>query len=267
MTKHRNQHFVPRCYLRAFSRDEEGNAINLFHIARRKSVQDASVKGQCARPYFYGRDLEIERAFQGMEGEYARVFKTVSTGEARTGEGEWQSLREFILLQLSRTAAAISRTKLIVSGVQDLIHAEDPVGIPRPHFATHAMMVMTLDLHVKMREVLTDLKVCILKTPLARISLRRTTPLSHPTCSMQRSCRRLTLGMDRPVLFFSYRCRPAFSCCAMTGMSTASPKNVVELYRSRGIGMSTPAMSFSTITQRTQFTSRIGSNGIKSKMN
>ena len=34
---------------------------------------------------------------------------------------------------------------------------------PGPNIDTHEMMVMTLGMYVKMREVLTDLKVCILK--------------------------------------------------------------------------------------------------------
>ena len=163
MAKNRNQHFVPRCYLRAFSRSGEGNAINLFHIAGRTAVMDAPVKGQCARPYFYGRDLKIEHAFQVMEGEYARVFRAVSSAQTRIGSAELQSLREFMFLQLSRTEAAVQRNEQMMSGAQDLIHAEDPPDTPRPHFDTYKMMAMTLGIYVKMREVSTDLKVCILK--------------------------------------------------------------------------------------------------------
>ena len=163
MAKHRNQHFVPRCYLRAFSREGSGNAINLFHIERRRAVQDAPVRGQCARRYFYGRDLQIERAFQGIEGEYARVFEIVSSAQARIGTVDLQSLREFMFLQISRTKAAIQRTQQMMSEAQDLIHAEDPAGSPRPTFATYEMMAMTLGIYAEMREVSTDLKVCILK--------------------------------------------------------------------------------------------------------
>ena len=46
---------------------------------------------------------------------------------------------------------------------QDLLHAEDLMDLPRQNIDTHEMMVMTLGMCVEMREVLTDLKVCILK--------------------------------------------------------------------------------------------------------
>ncbi|MCK4205431.1 DUF4238 domain-containing protein [Brucella pituitosa] len=68
MPANKSQHFVPRCYLRAFSANSEGVAINVFNMARELLIEAASTKGQCARSYFYGRDGELERALQKPEG-------------------------------------------------------------------------------------------------------------------------------------------------------------------------------------------------------
>jgi len=55
MATNKNQHFVPRCYLRPFTLDSANVAINLFNIDRMKFVERAPVKHQCSRDYFYGR--------------------------------------------------------------------------------------------------------------------------------------------------------------------------------------------------------------------
>lgn len=34
MASNKNQHFVPRCHLRPFTRDTEGKVINLFNLDR-----------------------------------------------------------------------------------------------------------------------------------------------------------------------------------------------------------------------------------------
>jgi hypothetical protein len=60
MPAQKNQHFVPRAALKPFTLSSEGAAINVFNIKRDRAVQDAPVKGQCARDYFYGKDLKLE---------------------------------------------------------------------------------------------------------------------------------------------------------------------------------------------------------------
>ncbi|WP_341991279.1 DUF4238 domain-containing protein [Azorhizobium sp. AG788] len=75
MPANKSQNFVPCCYLRAFCADDEGAAINVFNIGRELSIKGAPAKGQCARPYFYGRDGELERALQEPEGAYGEIMQ------------------------------------------------------------------------------------------------------------------------------------------------------------------------------------------------
>ena len=82
--------------------------------------------------------------------------------ETPIGKEELHSLREFMFLQLSRTEAAIQRTQRMMRETQAVVQAEEPSGTPRLNTSTHEMMIMTLSMYVKMRELLTDLKVCIL---------------------------------------------------------------------------------------------------------
>ena len=96
----------------AFLRTKAAQAICLFHVRSRKFVQDTSVKGQCARPYFYGNDLILERALQDIEARYARVFRNVSAQSATPGDENLARLRDFMILQFSRTEAVITMTQI-----------------------------------------------------------------------------------------------------------------------------------------------------------
>jgi len=79
MATNKNQHFVPRCYLRPFTLDSANVAINLFNIDRMKFVERAPVKHQCSRDYFYGEDPALEKALQAEEGLYAAAARDILT--------------------------------------------------------------------------------------------------------------------------------------------------------------------------------------------
>lgn len=64
MASNKNQHFVPRCYLRPFTLDGNGLSINIFNIDRSRAIKNAPVKNQCSGDYFYGKDQKLERALQ-----------------------------------------------------------------------------------------------------------------------------------------------------------------------------------------------------------
>src|SRR6185312_2249221 len=71
VASNKNQHFVPRCYLKPFTLNGEGLAISLLNVDQHRLVLTAPVKHQCSGDYFYGKDLQIEKALQHIEGLYA----------------------------------------------------------------------------------------------------------------------------------------------------------------------------------------------------
>lgn len=106
MAANKNQHFVPRCYLKPFTWAGEGKAINLFNIDLEQAISNAPVKGQCSGDYFYGENLVLERRLQGFEGEYARCLAAVSGEAYRLTDADAATLCRFWLLQNLRTEAA-----------------------------------------------------------------------------------------------------------------------------------------------------------------
>lgn len=111
MAELKNQHFVPKVHLRAFSdaNDGEKRMINLIHISSGRAISRASISDQCAKHYFYGKDLHLERALSDLEGTYAEVIRDVEAG-ARSGTS-LRFLRDWTFLQYQRTDAARRRSK------------------------------------------------------------------------------------------------------------------------------------------------------------
>ena len=70
MATNKNQHFVPRCYLKTFTNNGENRAINLLNLDRQRAIPAAPVKNQCSGDYFYGQDNLLETAIRAVEGGY-----------------------------------------------------------------------------------------------------------------------------------------------------------------------------------------------------
>ncbi len=76
MPDNKSHHFVPRFYLRNFSRS--GKSIDVFNIGSQRLIKNAPIKGQCCRDYFYGKNPESEKSLSGAEGEVARLFQIIN---------------------------------------------------------------------------------------------------------------------------------------------------------------------------------------------
>jgi hypothetical protein len=140
MATNKNQHFVPRCYLRPFTLDGGNAAINVFNVDRLRFITGAPVKNQCSGDYFYGEDLALERALQTTEGEYAGCLSRIlSASRALTDEDKLLLLR-FWLLQYLRTEAASRRSVEMAEGMRDLVGAPDDFGMSIKEAAPRANM-------------------------------------------------------------------------------------------------------------------------------
>ena len=87
MASNKNQHFVPRCHLRPFTKGEEDAAICVFNLDRQKVIESAPVKNQCSGDYFYGKNELLEQAIQSLETAYGHVIKEIRTPRYALAEG------------------------------------------------------------------------------------------------------------------------------------------------------------------------------------
>jgi hypothetical protein len=159
MATNKNQHFVPRCYLRPFTLESANVAINLFNVDRRRFIEGAAVKHQCSSNYFYGKDLRLERALQLTEGAYSVALMAIqSPGYFMTDEHR-VLLRRFWLLQHLRTEAASRRAVEMAAESRKVIGAtgkEFNLGIRDAVLIAMRSFVESID-------SVDDLKVCLFR--------------------------------------------------------------------------------------------------------
>jgi hypothetical protein len=163
MPAHKNQHFVPRCALKPFSLDGAGAAINVFNITTKRAIQNAPVKGQCARDYLYGKaSLKAEHVLTKLEGQYARVIALATSGGIlSTNDLEW--IRVSILVQMRRTELAIDQMRHFANDMVDIAFARAPDQRPRDDRTDQQWMQESTSHAGKFLNYVKDLKIVIFR--------------------------------------------------------------------------------------------------------
>lgn len=159
MASNKNQHFVPRCYLRAFTEHGDGVRINLFNTDRKRVIPLVPARHQCSRNYFYGSDAELEAAIQLLERSYAEVLRHITQDSYVLSDEDSDLLRRFWLFQYLRTEAASQRS------VEVLNAATDAMGISGAEYRAeikravlHAMR--TFAEHM---DIMDDMSTCLVR--------------------------------------------------------------------------------------------------------
>lgn len=163
MADNKNQHYVPRCHFKPFSLNGDGLAINLYSHALARAVPNAPIRGQCAKSYFYGRDLQLERILQSIEGDYASIVKKIlDTGGILTLD-ERESLKNFAFLQMNRTEAATKKRALAVTALDELAHRGFENSRREIMNTSHdKMLIDTMATYLDVKDTIADLEVALL---------------------------------------------------------------------------------------------------------
>ena len=159
MASNKNQHYVPQCYLRQFAADNSTSAINLFNIDKQKFINCASLRKQCSKSYFYGDDLELEKALQPIEGRYAGIVREITNQSYHLTEEHREFLKFFWGLQYVRTEAASRRSIEMTDGMGEV------AGLKPKDFKMEIKEVVQISMRNFLQEhqVISDLKVCLIK--------------------------------------------------------------------------------------------------------
>jgi hypothetical protein len=163
MPHNKKHHFVPKFYLRNFSRDEK--SIGIYNISSGRTITRGNLGNQCYRDYFYGKNLEIEHALAGMEGSSAHVIKHFLASEAvpRPLSAEHVILSHFVVFQAARTgyeaeAMAEATDKFFKTVYRDQFGDLDgyEIGFDDP-------ILMSLQVSSRMVPAIYDLKIKLLR--------------------------------------------------------------------------------------------------------
>jgi len=123
-----DNHAVPKFYLRNFGNPVGGRKIRIFRIEARQHIENASIKDQCARPYFYGRTGQVEEDLAELENAVSPVIREILRSELVPPPGSEQLdlLLAFVVLQEGRTFAAAAREDAASTHLSRALFALDP---------------------------------------------------------------------------------------------------------------------------------------------
>lgn len=159
MASNKNQHYVPQCYLKKFSSDNNRSSINLFNIDRRKFIVSAAIKGQCSKNYFYGKDLKIEKALQPIEGNFSRVVDRILSPSYKLTHDDSVFLLRYWLLQQQRTEATSRRSVEISNAFTEAAQ----ISPQEYRLEMKEAVKDSVERFQVLKECLDDLKVCLIK--------------------------------------------------------------------------------------------------------
>jgi hypothetical protein len=161
MADNKNQHYVPRVYLKPFTLDGEGLAIDLLNIDRMKPVQNAPVKNQCSGDYFYGKDERLERAINSVENPYGEIVRFLIGDNASVNPAVRVAILRFVYLQHLRTEAASRKAAEMTIAMHDVPGTDIPIPSMREAMKTAVQVAMHN--FADSMSIVDDLKVCIAK--------------------------------------------------------------------------------------------------------
>lgn len=164
MATNKNQHFVPRCYLRAFTQGGENLAINLLNLDRQRVIPAAPVKNQCSGSYFYGQDQLLETAIQSIESGYAATIARIHAPSYKLTDADRLMLRTFMLFQHMRTEAASRRSVEMFAGM------EHTIGTSLTNFKPSIKEAVQIAMRSfsEVIHIFEDLKVCLVRNRTVR---------------------------------------------------------------------------------------------------
>jgi hypothetical protein len=125
--KKKNQHYVPRFYLKNFS-DGDKRTINLFNLKNRESHAGASLKSQCYEPYFYDKEGGIEGVLEWLEDKATKIIKNIILTEALPDKTtqEFGVLLLYITTQDLRTKNAVTEIHELSNKMEESVCRENP---------------------------------------------------------------------------------------------------------------------------------------------
>jgi hypothetical protein len=133
----------------------------MYNTRHKKFIEHASIRGQCARNYLYGKDGKLETLLSEIEGKYAGLVAKVIAEDALDAD-DWNTLRFFAYLQFRRTEEAISRMRTFYGNLAEGVFGDDKSEHP-PMPRNHELMIQSLSMCADSRTFLEDLKTRIIE--------------------------------------------------------------------------------------------------------
>ncbi len=171
-TDQKNQHYIPKFYLRNFSYEKNGKQIGLYNIKADKFFQKGKLKTQGSKSFFYGFDGQIENALSKIEGEIAKTIQDIinTLTVPKRGTIQHENLLVFVALTHLRNPVIIDSVKEQSKQLEKLMNEDLPPNVNRftsPEMTHDYAIGLALSMLPDVVEMLIDLeyKILINETP------------------------------------------------------------------------------------------------------
>jgi hypothetical protein len=127
-TDKKNQHYVPKFYLRNFSFENNKKQIGVFNVLNDRFIQTAKLKTQGSKNFYYGADGEVEDDLANIEGELAATIREMIDQQSpptKNSKGHY-GLLTFVALMDLRNPARIDGMKAMLSEMRRRLLETDP---------------------------------------------------------------------------------------------------------------------------------------------
>lgn len=112
MRNKKNQHFLPKLYLRNYSIENNKKQIGIYNLSNKIYSLKAPIKSQGSKDYYYGLDGVIEDGLASIENSLApSLRKLIINGLPSKKSPEYYSLMYFLVLTDLRNPSAINYAK------------------------------------------------------------------------------------------------------------------------------------------------------------
>jgi hypothetical protein len=127
----KNQHFVPQFFLTRFV-ESGAKRIALYNLRARKYVPVASIRHQCSKDFFYGKNPAFESLLADLDSMHSRFFRVlVDRGEVPRGTSRIHfSLISFAVIQYMRTAARRDERIALLKESRDYVSKIETIPAP-----------------------------------------------------------------------------------------------------------------------------------------
>ncbi|MDR5586107.1 DUF4238 domain-containing protein [Clostridium aquiflavi] len=123
MSTVKNQHYVPKFYLRNFSNNNKN--IGMFRYKDKSYIPNASIKSVAYSKFLYGEDGELEHLLSKFESQWAEIMrKIIKLNFESLIELDILKLYDFILISKSRTKKVADETNFVLNYLKELIPEE-----------------------------------------------------------------------------------------------------------------------------------------------
>lgn len=164
MPSNKNQHFVPQLLLRNFSSDssKSKNSINTYILKNKKFIENVSIKSQCSKDYFYGKNLIMEKKLQVYERNVNPEFKKIIDNDYN--EISKEKILYFLIIQLLRTESILNQSEISKESFYNFFKEKLEIQDMKNYlFSNEIYMEMMLEEIKKWYSILEKLKFKIIK--------------------------------------------------------------------------------------------------------